>query len=50
MKDSKISYESIDEYISKFPIEIQEILGKLREIIKESAQVAEEKISYQIEI
>jgi uncharacterized protein YdhG (YjbR/CyaY superfamily) len=42
----KISYTSIDEYIAAFPPEIQEILQKLREVIKESAPDAKEKISY----
>lgn len=48
MEGNKITYESIDEYISKFPDEIQEILKKLRKVIKESAPDAEEKISYQM--
>ncbi|MZQ80707.1 hypothetical protein GQF01_00870 [Paenibacillus sp. 5J-6] len=42
----KISYTSIDEYIAAFPPEIQEILQKLREVIKESAPDAKERISY----
>jgi uncharacterized protein YdhG (YjbR/CyaY superfamily) len=42
----KITYTSIDEYISAFSPEIQEILQKLREVIKESAPDAKEKISY----
>lgn len=42
----KISYTSIDEYISAFSPEIQEILQKLRKVIKESAPDAKEKISY----
>lgn len=42
----KISYTSIDEYISAFSPEIQEILQKLREVIKKSAPDAKEKISY----
>lgn len=45
MKD-KISYTSIDEYIAAFSPEIQEILQKLREVIRESAPDAKEKISY----
>jgi uncharacterized protein YdhG (YjbR/CyaY superfamily) len=43
-KGTKI--ETIDEYISSFPINIQNILEKLRKIIKESAPEAEETISY----
>lgn len=41
-------YESIDEYIVQFSPEIQEILKKLREVIKEAAPDAQEKISYQM--
>jgi len=40
--------KSIDEYILKFPPEIQEILKTIRKVIKESAPEAEEKISYQM--
>ncbi len=46
--EGKISYESIDDYISKFPPEIQEILSTLRRVIKEAAPEAKEKISYQM--
>jgi uncharacterized protein YdhG (YjbR/CyaY superfamily) len=46
--DNKITYESIDEYISKYPYDIQKILNKLREAIKEAAPGAQEKISYQM--
>ena len=38
--------ETIDEYINSFPINVQNILEKLRKIIKESAPEAEETISY----
>lgn len=48
MEGNKGSSESIDEYISKFPPEIQEILKMLRKVIKESAPDAVEKISYQM--
>jgi Uncharacterized conserved protein len=48
MEENKITYKSIDEYISKCPSEIQEILQNLRKVIKESAPDAEEKISYQM--
>jgi len=37
---------NIDEYISGFPEDIQEILQKLRQVIKESAPEAQEVISY----
>jgi len=39
---------TIDEYISSFPEERQEILRKLRETIRKSAPEVEEKISYQM--
>jgi uncharacterized protein YdhG (YjbR/CyaY superfamily) len=48
MEGNKITYESIDDYISKFPPEVQEILKTLRKVIKESAPDAKEKISYQM--
>lgn len=38
----------MDEYILRFPPEVQAILEKLRKIIKESAPDAEEKMSYQM--
>jgi uncharacterized protein YdhG (YjbR/CyaY superfamily) len=48
MERNKTTFESIDEYISSFPPEIQEILNMLRKVIKESAPNAYEKISYQM--
>ncbi len=48
MERNNTTFESIDEYISKFSPEIQKILIKLRQVIKESAPGAEEKISYQM--
>jgi uncharacterized protein YdhG (YjbR/CyaY superfamily) len=48
MKENKISFKTIDEYISPFPPEVQEILQTLRKVIKESAPEAKEKISYQM--
>lgn len=39
---------SIDNYISKFPDEIQEILKKVRQVIKKEAPTAEETINYDI--
>ena len=41
-------FSTIDEYISKFPEDVQENLRKLRKVIKEAAPEAEEKISYQM--
>jgi uncharacterized protein YdhG (YjbR/CyaY superfamily) len=48
MEGNKITYVSIDEYISQFSPEVQEILKTLRKVIKESAPDAGEKISYQM--
>ena len=48
MDESKVTTSSIDEYIIKFPPEIQEKLEMLRRVIKEAAPEAEEKISYQM--
>ena len=47
MKENK-TINSIDEYIVQFPIEVQEKLQKIRNVIKESAPDAVEKISYQM--
>ncbi len=40
------NYKSIDEYISSFPETVQYKLNKIRNIIKEEAPEATEKISY----
>ncbi|MFB4327013.1 MULTISPECIES: iron chaperone [Paenibacillus] len=48
MKDDKIVYGSIDDYISGFAPEVQDILQTLRHVIQETAPEAEEKISYQM--
>ncbi len=37
---------TIDEYITEFPTDIQAIMQKLRQVIKQSAPQAEERISY----
>jgi uncharacterized protein YdhG (YjbR/CyaY superfamily) len=39
---------TIDEYIAQFPEEVQRVLVRVREAIRESAPGAVEKISYQI--
>ena len=39
---------TIDEYISGFPINVQDILNKIRKTIHEAALEAEEVISYQM--
>lgn len=38
----------IDEYILQFPTEVQEKLNTLREVIRDAAPTAQEKISYQM--
>ena len=48
MKNNRVGFGSIDEYIATFPEEIQKILEELRATIKAAAPEAEEKISYQI--
>jgi uncharacterized protein YdhG (YjbR/CyaY superfamily) len=39
---------TIDEYIARFPEDVQQILIKIRAVIRESAPGAVEKISYQM--
>ncbi|WP_160691461.1 DUF1801 domain-containing protein [Clostridium sp. C2-6-12] len=48
MEEGKTIPKSIDEYISQFPANIQDILKMLRKVIKETAPAAQEKISYQM--
>lgn len=48
MKESKVVYGSIDEYISTCPPGLQGTLQALRQVIRESAPDAKEKISYQM--
>jgi uncharacterized protein YdhG (YjbR/CyaY superfamily) len=48
MDKSKMTISTIDDYILQFSPEIQEILKKVRTVIKESAPEATEKISYQM--
>lgn len=48
MEADKNVVKSIDEYISQFSPEVQKILQALRNVIKESAPDAEEKISWQM--
>lgn len=48
MKDSQTSVGSIDEYIAAFPSEIQIILQKIRQVIRDAAPDAREAISYQM--
>jgi uncharacterized protein YdhG (YjbR/CyaY superfamily) len=46
MKENKNN--SIDEYIRRFPPDVQKILETLRDVIKEAVPDAIEKISYQM--
>ena len=48
MKAETIKSKDIDEYISMFPDNIQELLKEIRATIKEAAPEAEEIISYQM--
>ena len=48
MSKQKKKFETINEYISKFPNNVQVILEKLRNIISKAAPEAEETISYNI--
>ncbi len=42
------NFQTIDEYISTFPKDVQETLEQIRRTIKEAAPDAQEKISYQM--
>jgi uncharacterized protein YdhG (YjbR/CyaY superfamily) len=48
MENEKQEYQSIDEYIRSFPEHVQKKLAELRNVIKELAPEASEKISYQM--
>ncbi|MEL7658243.1 MAG: DUF1801 domain-containing protein, partial [Bacillota bacterium] len=48
MEENKDTPKTIDEYIRQFPPEIQEQLQALREVIKDAAPSATEKISWQM--
>lgn len=48
METDKSTPKDIDQYIARFPAEVQEILEKVRLTIREAAPDAKEKISYQI--
>ncbi len=48
MEGNKAEFESIDEYIAGFPPEIRDKLSRIREVIREAAPEATEKISYQM--
>lgn len=46
MKNKKVNFSSIDEYIASFPEDVQKILREVRATIKAAAPEAGEKISY----
>lgn len=48
MDSKKPDFSTIDEYIAGFPEEIQKKLREMRQVIKEAAPDAQEKISYQV--
>jgi uncharacterized protein YdhG (YjbR/CyaY superfamily) len=48
MKPEKAVPQSIEEYIAVFPPDIQQILQKIRAIVREIAPEAEETIKYQM--
>ena len=48
MKTKPASPRTIDEYISDFPADVQEVLQKIRGTIKKAAPKAEEAISYKM--
>ncbi len=48
MTTSKKQFRTIDEYIKNFPDDVQGILEKMRQSIKEAAPEAIEAISYQM--
>ncbi|MBN2604579.1 MAG: DUF1801 domain-containing protein [Bacilli bacterium] len=46
--ESTKKIKTVDEYISQFPKDIQDILKEIREVVKSAAPLAEERISYQM--
>lgn len=44
----QVNYTNIDEYIALFPVEIQEKLKKIREVVHNAAPDAVERIAYQM--
>jgi uncharacterized protein YdhG (YjbR/CyaY superfamily) len=46
MEENKIQLTTIDGYMAQFPEDVQQILAKIRAVIREAAPEAEEKISY----
>lgn len=48
MDNKEQQFNSIDEYINAFPEDVKKKLIEMREVIKEEAPQAQEKISYQM--
>ena len=48
MKGKRIAPKDVDDYIARFPEDVQKILTKVRTTIRKAAPGAEETISYQI--
>lgn len=48
MENNRSTAQNIDEYIGGFPAEVQEILQKIRSLIREAAPQAKEDIKYAI--
>ena len=48
MAKTKETFKTIDEYIAAFPKDVQVILEKFRQAVKEAAPDAEETISYKM--
>lgn len=48
MEEKDAAPTSIDDYIARYPESVQEILNRIRAIIREEAPEAREKISYQM--
>jgi uncharacterized protein YdhG (YjbR/CyaY superfamily) len=48
MTPDKINPKTIDEYIAKFPKDVQEILEKIRLAVRKAAPGAEETIKYRM--
>jgi uncharacterized protein YdhG (YjbR/CyaY superfamily) len=48
MEDNRTRPKDIDEYIARFPIDVQKLLQQVRATIREAAPDAEEAIAYQM--
>jgi uncharacterized protein YdhG (YjbR/CyaY superfamily) len=48
MKSTESNSQEVERFISRYPAEVQEILYKIRSIIREAAPDAQEKLNYGI--